>query len=701
MNNINNYIIYDKNKYKSNITNTFIKFKKFINSDLLFDLMKKFFLIPYSKYNQPLFFMYPLLLNYNKDELKFDLVNNQTFFLESKSIIKTKLVTLSYSIGFFIMFNYLSNNITKDDNILIVSKNYGLVEVVIFNKFNNFDHFYYESDDNFINKLSETVKNTYTFNNFKYGIKIKKKYKFMMFDLILKNIYKENLISTTELKIKLNQVEKINLKLLYNLYEYLDNLEFNANIIILISGLYFTEKTLLLLENIFNCFDDIKFYKMSYNILYFPYIHCRKFKGKATKQKKLSQHFYDFVKKNIYEKSITLLYEFIEQNKYINNLLETNPQSDQLKQLENKIFFLSNEVAKFIGFETYLFQDNVNIELSNNLQKLFLMDQPFNITLENHFEKSKVLIKINNHNKILKEIEIIYEKYNKSLKDLSLRPASILQNITNQIINYQTSIIDKLHETIKEISNEWMQIYELLKILDFNILNKQDINLLHLCNNTDSSNALLYYTKNNMKNKLNIEIFNTNKKCTRCSIKKLKQIKQPKYDNIDWIICDKVTDKIKLSYSNILFILYNLKENGNFILNLDIPLNYKIIIDMLYLLYLSFEKIFIIKPIHNKFNTSFFIVGLNHQKVVFDFDELFKVLDKKDIHLLSIIEEDYNNDFKYQFIKIINLLTLNLIENNNMQLFYTDFWNNIDSNIKSEMKSMINIKNRNYLKKYF
>ena len=122
---------------------------------------------------------------------------------------------------------------------------------------------------------------------------------------------------------------------------------------------------------------------------------------------------------------------------------------------------------------------------------------------------------------------------------------------------------------------------------------------------------------------------------------------------------------------------------------------------MLYLLYLSFEKILIIKPIHNKFNTSFFIVGLNHQKVVFDFDELFKVLNKKDIHLLSIIEEDYNNDFKYQFIKIINLLTMNLIENNNMQLFYTDFWNNIDSNIKSEIKSMINIKNRDYLKRFF
>jgi hypothetical protein len=72
-----------------------------------------------------------------------------------------------------------------------------------------------------------------------------------------------------------------------------------------------------------------------------------------------------------------------------------------------------------------------------------------------------------------------------------------------------------------------------------------------------------------------------------------------------------------------------------------------------------------------------------------------------DISMISIIDKDYNMDFKYQFIKIINILTMNLIENINMQIFYTDFWNNIDSNIKSEMKSMINIKNRDYMKTYF
>jgi len=99
-----------------------------------------------------------------------------------------------------------------------------------------------------------------------------------------------------------------------------------------------------------------------------------------------------------------------------------------------------------------------------------------------------------------------------------------------------------------------------------------------------------------------------------------------------------------------LFILFNLKDNGNFILNLDIPINNKIIIDMIYLLFLSFEKILIIKPIHNKFKTSFFIVGLNHQKIISDFDELFKVMNNDDLSKISIINEEYNMDFKYQYI---------------------------------------------------
>lgn len=704
MNSIINYIILDKYKYINNTSKSLTKFKKFIDTKKVFELVTQFFLLPNTKYNDPLYFIRPISIHRNKDKLKFDVINKIPFYLENNTILKTKLITWEYPILFFMLFNYLSLNITTEDNILIVSKNYGLVELLIFNKFTNFDHLYYNSAYTFIQDITDLVKNKYKFNNFKYGDKMNKKYKFMIFDLILENIFKGDMINEYEFKKQLKKKEKANLFLLKNLYNYLDNLELNASIIIMI-GPYFREETLLMLENILGCFEDVKFYKLSNFPFFFPHIYCRKFKNKQKLKKKLSLDFYNLIIK-IYNKSLKFLYDYIELSKYINNLISDRIFSDELKQLENKNFFLSNEVAKFIKFETYLFQDNINIELSNNLQQLFLMDQPINILLQNHKTHLKLPpfnINYHNNNILLKEINIIYNKYNNTLDQLKNRPASILNNITTQITNYQTSIIDKLNEKLKiKITDEWLRLFELLRIINFDNLNeKENINLLYICHNDQSINAVEYYIKNYTNKKLTWELFNTNKNCIKCKIKKIKDTDNKSYDNMDWIICDNISDNIKLIYSNILFILSNLKENGNFILTLTIPLNHKILIDALFLLYSSFEKIIIIKPIHNKFNTSFFIVGINHQKIIFDFNELYKILDMKDINSISIIDKEYNNDFKYQFIKIINLLTINLIENNNMQLFYTDFWNNINSNIKNEINSIINIKNIDYIKTYF
>jgi hypothetical protein len=190
----------------------------------------------------------------------------------------------------------------------------------------------------------------------------------------------------------------------------------------------------------------------------------------------------------------------------------------------------------------------------------------------------------------------------------------------------------------------------------------------------------------------------TEEKCKLCT---LENIKETKPIDIDWMICNNIIDDIKILYSNILYVLYNIIEGANLILTLNIPINYKIIIDILYLLFLSFENIYIIKPIQDKFGTNFYVVCINYKKIIIEFDELFRVLDNKIIDNLSIINTDYNDDFKYQFINVINQLTSHLIQIINMQLFYTDFWKSIDDNIKAEIKTAIHIKNKNYVDKYF
>ena len=683
-------------KYNHEKSNKLLKFESFYVIQKLYNYTKLFYNIKSTIYNNNLYYIRSDLIHY-KSNIYYDDINNIPYIIKQNNILKTKLIVWPISSNFFIFFNYLSFNRYINDNTLIVSCNYGIVELLIFNNFKNFDHLYYVHDgDKFTQILQDTIKKKYIFNDYIYGIKLKKKYKLMFFDLIITRIYNEDLNNESEFKKILEEKEKSNLFLLENLYNYLDNMEEDGELLLLI-GLYFMEETLLLLETIFNCFESVKIYKTAHNITFFPFVHCIKFKKKVKKQEQLSENFYNFIK-DIYNQSISLLNSFIYYNNYINNLLINRSHSDELKQIENKTLYISNEVAKFIGLETYLIQDNLNLSLSTNLQNLFLMDQPLNISISNEstIKNLKIII---NKNTIYEELIIIYKKYKKSKQQLELRPATILNNVRNEILNYKQSIIELVNNknTNKkdQITDTWIQLFELLNIINFKELNKNStINLLHLCFNSDSIQAILYYMIKNMPDtNLNWNKLDNYESTTQ-------YIKDSVYKNMDWIICNNIVVEIKIKCINIIYILYNLKQNGSCILNFTIPIKEKIIIDLFYLFYLSFEKVLFIKPIQNKFDNNFYMIGINYNKIITNFDDIFNLLDNEQINNVSIIDE-YSNDFKYQFIKIINIITSNIIETIDMQLFYTDFWNRIDDNIKSEIKNTINIKNKNYIKKYF
>lgn len=695
MNNIiNSYIIFIKQEYKYNKNIKSINFEKFYNNSELFLLNKKFFSIEYTQYNNNLFYILPSVKNIRT----YNIVDtNET---SKETIIKTKRITWPFGVFFNILLVYLSFDKYKDSNSLLASANYGLAEIFIINKYSNFDHLYIEKSNNpKLYIIANKLKITYIFNDFLYGIRLKKKYKLMVFDLIIDRIIGKDLNNELEFTEILEKKERSNLFLLEKLYVYLDNLEEDGELLLLL-GLYFMEETLLLLESIFNCFESVKIYKTTYNVANFPYAHCRKFKKKVHKQEKLSENFYNFIK-NMYIQSISSFNLHMFYNNYINNLLINKPYSDELKQIENKCLYISNEIAKFIGFETYLIQDNLDLTLSNNLQNLFLMNQPVNIIIENESSSNDYKIILNKNN-IFEELKIIYKKYKKLNKQLELRPQTILQNIINEIVNYKQSIINivNIKNTNKkdQITDTWIQIFELMHIINFKELNKNStINLLHLCLNNDSIQAILFYVNKFMPDtKLNWNKLD-NSDCESCNIN---DIKDSIYKNMNFIICNNIIDDIKIKCFNILYILYNLKQNGNCILNFVIPLKDKIIIDLLYLFYLSFEKIFVVKPIQNKFDTNFYIIGVNYKKIITNFDDILNIFDNEKINSVSIIAE-YSNEFKYQFIKTINILTSIAIDNIDMQLFYTDFWNRLDDNIKSEIKNTIDIKNKNYIKKYF
>ena len=675
-------------KYFKQKSDKLHKFRPFIDIDFYLKL-KNDLNFKISIYNDMYFSLRPFFFEKNNNLLYNDF-----------SILKTKLFSFETIGNFYILIKYLKINISENDNILLVSHNYCIVELFKFYNYNNIDHFYYNARISKYNEIIENnIKSTYKFNNYIYGTELKKKYKFMLFDIVMSRIYIEDIINNNSIQFKkiIKDKEHSNIILLKHLYDYLDNLENNGNILILIS-LYFTEETLLYLENIINCFKYIKLYKFGNDIGFFPFIYCYKFKGKQKKQTKLSINFYNYVKK-IYESIIKIGVTHVEFNKKINNLITENPNSTELQELYNRNYNICEQIAKYIGIETYNYRDNLYYELSNYMQQFYILDQTINIK----FNINQTLININDiimisNNNIHNDIHLINNRYLHLIKQQLYRPKTLLLNIESQIINNYSTINDILNTNNKnkkiKITDQWILIYELFNIINFDKLKHNlIINLLLISNDNVLIGPLAYYIKKNLTNhKLNHKII---------------KLIQPKSDiksttnDYDWIIIDDNLQNINMIYANILYMLSNLNYGYNSIIRLDLPIIDKIIIDLIYILYLSFNNLLFVKPIYKQSSTVFYIVCLSYNKLIIDFTSLIKIKDTPDINQLSIISDDYIHDFKFQFINVYNILMKNQTNIIDTKLFFTDFWQNISDNIKSEIKSAINTKNINYIEKYF
>ena len=684
---IDNFISY-KNKYVVNKSKKLTKYKFFIEPKIIVDIFNKLN-IKYSVYND---LYYTIIKNNNSSVIR-------GYGFSDISILKTHFLTWPYPLTFLVILNLSNLNYNMNNNTLIVTKNYGLVELFLYYNIVNFDHFHYYLNIDEQIKISTKMKSIYSFNDYKYGIKLNKTYDFMIFDLLLTRIYdiEDNIDNSKLLKIITEKENQIIL-LLNNLYDYLDNLEYNKNIMILI-GLYFTENTLLILEKIFSCFKYIKLFKLGYNPLIFPHIICYKFKGKQKKHTKLSINFYNFIK-DVFNNTLDISYKFINKSAQINNLITVNPNSKELKEIANKNYYLIEQLAKYIGIETYNYRDNLYYELSNYMQQFYILDQTINI----RFNINQTMININdiikiNNNIIQNDIQLINKKYSNLVSQQLYRSTTLLLNIESQIINNYSAINEILNTNNKnkktKITDQWILFYELLNIINYNKLkHDQLINLLLISKDNELISPIAYYIKKTMTSyKLNHQLIkpilykSTNIKLTENS-----------YNLI--IINDDSID-IKMIFSNILFILYNLNYGSNCIIKMIIPINNKIIIDLIYILYLSFNNLLFVKPIYKQFNTIFYIIGLGYQKQIINFTEISKILTEKEINNLSIITDDYIYDFKFQFINIYNILIKNQINIIDTKLFFTDFWHNINNSIKSEIKSAINTKNINYIEKYF
>jgi hypothetical protein len=352
---------------------------------------------------------------------------------------------------------------------------------------------------------------------------------------------------------------------------------------------------------------------------------------------------------------------------------------------------------------------------------MYSIDISVYIKLKNH-ENNKIKIELNN-NLIPKEINFYNKLRFKQTNRIDTRPIEKWDNIKKEIRYYENSLNKKLLEyninvnKKMPVSRAWIKFYEILFISKIFDNLKDTINAFHICEAPGNFiNSTLFYLKKWNKDVVySWDIGNDNynliknypEKWTFNDITKESTIKYYKSitKNKEFIIGDcgiaydsDDTNAILLFYSQMLFILYNLKDTGSCIFKQIINFKNKILIDMLYLIFNSFEKIIFYKPNQNSFSNEFYIICFNYKSIILDYDLLFKILNDKNINA-SIINT-YTNDFLYQFTNALNKLITNFNNAIKRQLYYTDNWNYISKEDKNEIKYMINIKNKDWIDIY-
>lgn len=660
------------------------------------------------KYVDELFF----IKNYfNDSNIEFDKRIFPTNLLNNDLILKTKLITWDSACYLVLLVKKLS----LFKNVCSISNNYGVAEYLLYNKI-DVDHYNIatQSNENLNNNIKTKMHNEYKFNDTILTNKLNKKYNCLIYDI--------NSLSNNILDI---------------LYDNLNNIILGGKLLINIYANLLKEKDLLILTNIINCFKYTKFYIYNGNETNY-YIYCNNFIKIISPTNTVSQQFYIINKKINKNTKI-----FNKKVKYIKKLIK-NKNLDELNKIETTNRLISINIAKFLEFETYKFENNVNLDFNYNMQLLYILETPILYWFK-YRNDINVNININTNINISHEINEINEKQYITTKMIDYREIDKYDNIKKYIRLYEGTISKELYKLNikidnKPVSRAWIKLYEILTEIKFNEIHKDDkiIKTFHICEAPGNFiHCLDYYIKKNLKNTKYIWNATTLKESDNIKTafgddykmiannrdkwtfgydntgditkeKNIKYYKEMCYD-CDWLIGDcglpwdakKKHICIQLYFSQILFILYNLKNGGNCIFKALIPFQYKLLIDMYYILFNTFEKILLIKPVQNKFSPEFYFVCFNYNNTKINskqFDTLFKVLDE-DVLKISIIES-FVDDFTYQFTKGINIITDSFCETIEMQIFFVDFWDNIDDDIKINIKKLIDIKNMDFIKKY-
>ncbi len=319
--------------------------------------------------------------------------------------------------------------------------------------------------------------------------------------------------------------------------------------------------------------------------------------------------------------------------------------------------------------------DNIKKKLIEQLQLIFSIKSGLKFEIYNnkkvYTELSLNDIKKTNYKKIFNFKHFIEKE------DANNSNIKRIIKFSRNFLNNQL-ILFGIYDNNKPVLNKWIDYYELLyvsRIFDIIKENKSIINIFYLDNSKEIFECTDYYLK-----RWNVDINYNKTVLNEPDLKKNIKKYEEKCANMDVIVS--IDNKNNL-YEHILFILHNLKINGNAIIKLNLFLfNNKIMVDIFYILFNNFEKIFFYKPSSKIFSDKFIIICYNYKKSLStdDFNILFKI--SNNINNFSIIDE-YSKDFIFHFINFTTEIYEEYVKNINTLISFSKI--DLTDNDKTEI----------------
>jgi len=343
--------------------------------------------------------------------------------------------------------------------------------------------------------------------------------------------------------------------------------------------------------------------------------------------------------------------EYLDQIEYYIENIEGNPEREK----EYKLYQLYNskQYAERLGlrlkkdFDKQIFSNYFQKEL---LKDMFSLDNPIKFKFRNY---KKVNIEIK---PTIIELPDTIKEVNKKLEEDKLAILSRDDNKVKSMENVYTLYNDSLVELltnfykIKDVNNNWISMYEILKSFP-KLLN----NTLYIpCSNKGVMNSIKYYTKDEKTNII------TGQDCGKD-------------------IYEQITNLFKIS------------DGSNCVIRLSLGLDMTLV-SLIYILFNQFKNIYFYKTMKNPESKYFYLIGINYKKL----NEKIVINKNKDYSLVSSIPDT----FIKQLEKYIEKLYDEYDRYIEKEIYYID---NIDNISKEHIKDIMDAifrKNKDWVNEF-